>query len=161
MYGARVSHRLKNAIPSEIGAEATVKLYRSPAFSAIAEEVAQARRAILKSAKANRQGGLKNDFGKSMNTRSKQSTQLLSHLIQGVEAKALKACLDHEPNSIVLLQHDGFTARHRVDVQAMERAMFMATGFNLKLEEEVVHPNLRSLEAWNANLSFPNLRSED
>jgi hypothetical protein len=162
MYGARRSlHPEKHAIPTEIGAAAARRLYASPHFSEIADEIENARAVILKAAKLNRQGGLKNAFGKTIGTAGVKATRLMSHLILGVEAMALRACLDHEPESIVLLQHDGFTSTKRLDVHALQRAIFVATKFQLILEEEQIGSQISSLRRMVDDLSFPKYEVAD
>jgi len=141
MYGARTTTRYENAIPQAIGDKAAA-LYALPLFAHIADDVAQARAAILKQHKLNRQGWLANDFGKSIKADDYTPEQRLAHLIQGVEAKALLACVEQHTGEIILVQHDGFTAAKRLDVAALELAIQTATGYALRLEEKLVKPDL-------------------
>lgn len=141
MYGARTTTWDKNAIPKAIHDKAAA-LFALPLFANIADDVERARTAILKQHKLNRQGNLVNAFGKSIKANDYKPEQRLAHLIQGVEAKALRACIELHPGEIVLLQHDGFTATKRLDVAALEQAIQTATGYALKLEEELVQPDL-------------------
>ena len=141
MYGARTTTWHANAIPQAIGDKAAA-LCALPLFANIADDVARARVAILKQHKLNRQGGLANAFGKSIKADAHSPEQRLAHLIQGVEAKALRACIELHPGEIVLVQHDGFTADKRLDVAALERAIQTATGYALALEEKLVQPDL-------------------
>jgi hypothetical protein len=96
-----------------------------------------------------------------MGTFGKRPTHLLSHLIFGIEAQALKACLDLEPGSIVLLQHDGFTSTKKLHVPALEQTLLSATGLILKLEEEQVSPKFSALQKMVDDLSFPKGGNED
>jgi hypothetical protein len=141
MYGARPTTWHENAIPQAIGDKAAA-LYALPLFSNIATDVKLARAAILKQHKPNSQGGLINAFGKSLKADAHSSEQRLAHLIQGVEALALRTCIERHPGEIVLLQHDGFTAAKRLDVAAHEQAIQTATGYTLTLEEKLVQPDL-------------------
>lgn len=141
MYGARTTDWHENAIPQAIGDKAAA-LYALPLFAHIATDVKLARVAILKQHKLNRQGGLVNDFGKSIKADEHSPEQRLAHLIQGVEAKALRACIELHPGEIVLVQHDGFTAAKPLDVAALEQAIQTATGYALTLEEKLVQPDL-------------------
>ena len=142
MYGARTTTWHENAIPKAIGADAAARLADFPLFANIATDVKLARAAILKMRKPNRQGGLVNDFGKSIKADEHSPEQRLAHLIQGVEAKALRACIELHPGEIVLVQHDGFTATKRLDLAALELAIQTATGYALRLEEKLVQPDL-------------------
>lgn len=141
MYGARTTTWFKNAIPKAIDDKAAA-LFALPLFANIADDVERARAAILKQHEPNRQGGLVNAFGKSIKADDYKPEQRLAHLIQGVEAKALRACIELHPGEIVLVQHDGFTATKRLDVAALEQAIQTATGYALKLEETPVQPDL-------------------
>ena len=97
---------------------------------------------ILKQHKLNRQGGLANAFGKSIKADAHSPEQRLAHLIQGIEAQVLLACVERHPGEIVLVQHDGFTAAKPLDVPALEQAIQTATGYVLTLEEKRVQPDL-------------------
>lgn len=141
MYGARATTWHENAIPQAIGDKAAA-LYALPLFANIATDVKLARAAILKQHKLNRQGGLVNAFDKSIKADDYTPEQRLAHLIQGVEALALRACIERHPSEIVLVQHDGFTAAKRLDVAALEQAIQTATGCALTLEEKLVQPDL-------------------
>lgn len=141
MYGARTTDWYENAIPQAIGDKAAA-LYALTLFANIANDVKMARAAILKHHKPNRQGGLVNAFGKSIKASDYTPEQQLAHLIQGIEALALLACVERHPGEIVLVQHDGFTASKRLDLAALEQAIQTATGYALKLEEELVQPDL-------------------
>ena len=141
MYGARTTTWHENAIPQAIGDKAEA-LYALPLFTHIDNDVKLARVAILKHHKRNRQGGLVNAFGKSIKANDYTPEQQLAHLIQGVEAKALLACVERHPGEIVLVQHDGFTAAERLNVAVLEQAIETTTGYALTLEEKLVQPDL-------------------
>ncbi|NYT79871.1 hypothetical protein H0A71_23220 [Alcaligenaceae bacterium] len=141
IYGARAATRFDNAIPDEIGRQAAARLYRSPIFISIHQDIKKARRAILNGRPCTANGRLSNAMGKSIETKKPSSKtganprQQLAHLIQGVEAKALKTAIDMHPDDIVLLQHDGFAATTRLDGIAIMEAVYQATGYRLELEE--------------------------
>jgi len=154
MYGARTTAWHESAIPETIGAEAARRLYALPLFANISDDVKRAGKAILAQHEPNRQGGLVNAFDKSIDTKSrkaqkgkpakkaKTASQKLAHLVQGVEALALWTCIERHPGEIVLLQHDGFTATKQLNKAELEQAITAATGYVLKLEEELVQPDL-------------------
>jgi hypothetical protein len=134
MYGARASAWHENAIPREIGPAAAKQLYLSPPFRGLMQDVVEARRVILSKRTMTPKGWTTNAFGKSIVGTAKPEQQL-AHLLQGVEAKALQAVINHYPDDIVIVQHDGFVSTQRLDVGAVEEAIFTATGYHLKLEE--------------------------
>ena len=152
MYGARTSTWHENAIPEAVGVDAAKRLNDLPLFANIVADVKRAGAAILAHNKPNRQGGLVNVFGKSMPVQEKDGakvkkkawSKLLAHLIQGVEAKAIRACLEVDPGAVVLIQHDGFTATKQLNVATLERAILDATGYTLKLEEELIQPDIQA-----------------
>ena len=137
MYGARASEWHENAIPEEIGQEAAIRLFQVAQFKAISADVGQARRAILKSWPRTASGRLTNAFGKAIAGNAKPAEQM-GHLLQGVEASALKAAIDLYPSQIVLLQHDGFAATAKLDKQAITEAVLQATDYRLELDEEQI-----------------------
>lgn len=137
MYGARASEWHENAIPEAIGQEAAARLFKVDQFKAISADVEQARRAILKGWKRTASGRLTNAFGKSIDGKARPVEQM-AHLLQGVEARALKAVIDLHPSQIVLVQHDGFAATAKLDKQAITEAVSQATGYRLELEEQQI-----------------------
>ena len=123
MYGARASEWHESAIPDAIGVEGARRLYQIEQFVEIKSDIQGARQAILKGWPRTANGRLTNAFGKAISTTAK-SEERLAHLIQGVEAKALKTAIDLYPDSIVLLQHDGFAASARLDSKAIDCLLY-------------------------------------
>lgn len=146
LYGAKESSRQEDAIPSAIGREAAAALYALPAFEALSAEVGHARRAILDSWPRTANGSLTNAAGKAV-PGSKPPAVQLAHLLQGAEAKALMAVVKMHPHDILLLQHDGFVARRRLDCGAIEEAVLHQLGYRLGVEEKLLelHPEPRAL----------------
>lgn len=140
MYGARASAWHENAIPQQIGEEAAKRLYEVDLFRAIVKDVARARSVILKNWPRTANGSLTNAYGKAISGKEKKA-QLLAHLIQGAEAKALMVAIEMHPNDLVLLQHDGFVATRKLYVPAIIKEVEKATGYTLELEEEEIQVN--------------------
>lgn len=136
MFGAKLSEREENAIPDAIGSDKAAKLFADPDFSCIANDVLEGRAAILKGW-PKRRTTLLNDMGRSVLLKESPGVKL-SHIIQGIEAKALKAAISLYPDEIVLLMHDGFVATRSVDVALIERRMFEETGYRLELSGGVI-----------------------
>lgn len=141
LYGAKASLSYQSAIPDLIGAEAASRLYQAEAFQAIKDDIQTARQKILAGWPRTRNGRLINAFGKAISRKDK-AEERLAHLIQGVEALALKSVIDMHPDDICLLQHDGWAATVRLDIAAIERVVFDTTGYRLELEEERITINL-------------------
>lgn len=135
LYGARASLSHKNAIPEEIGKDAAARLYQVEQFQAIKADIQGARQKILVGWPRTRNGRLVNAFGKAI-PRTAKAEERLAHLIQGVEALALKTVIDMHPDDICLVQHDGWASPDRLDAKAIEQAALEATGYRLELEEE-------------------------
>jgi hypothetical protein len=138
MYGARQSLWPATAIPKEIGTEAAERLYGVDLFAAIHADIRRARQAILNGWDRDRQGRLANIFGRTIGGKE-TAEQILAHLIQGVEAAALRAILVRYPCEIVLVQHDGFAAGQRLCCRTIEETAKEATGYTFKVEEECIH----------------------
>ena len=133
IYGASLSEDPSTAIPSIVGVEPARALYRHPFFKALAADIAKARTVVLKKHRPFR-GGLRNLRGLVMRVAGKEARHKLAHLLQGVESVALEAAHNVCAESIVLLQHDGFTATTPdLDLALIEGAIFNATGYSLKL----------------------------
>ena len=143
MYGARQTLWPTNAIPTEIGTEAAERLFKVDLFAGIHADIQRARKVIVKQWPRDRQGRIANMFGRSIGGRHSPE-EILAHLIQGVEATALRGILTLYQEEIVLVQHDGFASRHRLDTDAIEKAAAMATGYVLQAEEKRIALELDS-----------------
>ena len=133
MYGARQSLWPLNAIPQEIGQEAALRLFGVKLFADIHADIQRARKTVVKRWPRDRQGRVVNLFGRSIGGK-KAPEEILAHLIQGVEASALRAILVMYPSEIVLVQHDGFASTSRLNTEAIEAAA-ATTGYAFKAEE--------------------------
>lgn len=136
MFGARVDVREGSAITDEIGAQKAHSLFNHDLFIAIRFDIAKGRSLILDKWKKSR-GTLTNDMGKRIKL-TEPPEKRLAHIIQGVEAKALKAAISIYPDDIVLLMHDGFVSKRSLDVQLIERAIYEQTGYKLILSWQVI-----------------------
>lgn len=140
LYGARLSPSPKTAISREIGRRAAVRLFSTTAFRAIADEVGAARHKVLETSERTSRGWVMNAFGKTIAGESNAS-QLFAHLLQGAEAKALQAVINAYPDEVILVQHDGFVSKSRLDLVALAEAVRTATGFSLSYEEKQLSPD--------------------
>ncbi len=134
IYGAREISWRKGAIPSAIGTEAARILYELPQFKAISDEIQGAREVILREWPRTASGGLSNACGKAI-AGTASDAKKLAHLLQGVEAEALRIVVRRHPDDVVLLQHDGFVSRRQLDCKTLEKAVMDQLGYRLKLEE--------------------------
>lgn len=157
VYGASLSDDPDAAIPEEVGVDVAVGLYGHQFFNDMAKDIASARTAILRRTKIFR-GGIRNMRGLEMKVKRKKDRHLLAHLLQGVESVALEAAHNLYASEIVLLQHDGFTATTPdLDIAAIEKAIFVATKYRLKLSiEEQIKPDLNAALIDTDKFSIPN-----
>lgn len=139
VYGARFSVRDEDALPKLLG-PATQAVYQHPPFKALKDDIAGARRAILK-AHVSRQK-ITNAMGLTIDIRDADDRQQLAHLLQGVEAAALEAACRVYPERVILLQHDGFSSTTRLDTRRIEEAILAATGYRLKVEQKAITVDL-------------------
>lgn len=116
VYGAYVSADPDYAIAELIGVARASTLCNDPDFCQIAADVDKARRGILESWPL-RRGRIYNLFGGSIplidpeTRKPTTSAQRLACIVQGAEAAMLRAVVREYGDDIVLVQHDGWTAR--------------------------------------------------
>jgi len=60
----------------------------------------------------------------------------LAFILQGLEARALHAVVTAYPNEMLVLEHDGWTSRSPMNMEAVERVIEKALGFPLQLKSE-------------------------
>lgn len=136
MFGAKTTERPENAIPREIGPDKARVLYQDRDFAAIAKDVQRGRDVILK-AWPKRRTTLLNDIGKPVSLKAKPEIRM-AHIIQGIEAMAIRSAIGLYPDEIVLLMHDGFVTTRPIDARAVERRIFDETGYRLELAGGVI-----------------------
>ncbi len=136
MYGARANAFHENAIAEAIGQRAARLLFRDRVFTNIHEDIMRGRKIILGAQRPSR-GVIFNAVGKSISATG-GAPERLAHLIQGVEASMLKVVLDLHGADIVLLQHDGFASRKRLDGALLAQAIHEKTGYRITLEEHQI-----------------------
>ena len=136
MYGARTNAWHENAIPTEIGQQKAKALYAYPLFQAIHQDIKDGRRVILDNWPS-RRSTLLNDIDKWIRKDEKPEKKL-AHLLQGVEAKALRAIIRILPTEVLLLMHDGFVTSRPIDTKAMEQEVLKDTGYHLSLVGKVI-----------------------
>jgi hypothetical protein len=135
-YGAKLSKRARDAIPSALGFDRAVRLYGDQTFRALVDDLRAAVQVVVKSHPL-KQGRFVNAAGRLIDVREATS-QSAAHLLQGIEAVALESAVRTCASNVLLLQHDGFTADRRLDVERLNRAVFDATGLILEFEEDQI-----------------------
>ncbi len=135
MYGARASEWHQTAIPHTIGVERAKRLYQDSVFKALLGELEATRAAIIDAWPHRNREHIVNDVGYGIDTRESAKC-VLAHLLQGVEAKMLRAVVDAFADDLLLLQHDGFASRRQLDVAEIAKVVEEATGYRMGVEEE-------------------------
>jgi hypothetical protein len=135
-YGATLSKRPQDAIPSALGLDRALRLYDDPIFRELVFDLRAAAKVVVQS-HPRKQGRLVNAAGRLIDV-GEATSQLAAHLLQGVEAVALESAVRNCAAHVLLLQHDGFTADRRLDVERLNRAVFDATGLVLEFEEDQI-----------------------
>jgi hypothetical protein len=141
IYGARLSKRHHDALPKILG-NAITNAYQNQLFLGLVNDIKGAGSAIVKGQIISRQT-IKNIRGLPMslvdeNGKKRPDKQLLAHLLQGVESMALECAHRLYPESIVLLQHDGWTSTKQLNIKALEDAIFEGTGFKFEVVSETI-----------------------
>ena len=141
IYGARLSHRTEDALPEILGS-ATNTAYENPLFLGLSNDIKGAGSAVLKGQVISRQT-IKNIRGLPMSLvdeggKKVSDKKLLAHLLQGVESMALECAHRLYPDSIVLLEHDGWTSTKQLDIKALENAIFEGTGYRFEIVGEAI-----------------------
>lgn len=149
IYGAKMaSHKTPGAardpaIYKTLGAEKGAALLAMPEFIKLAKEVRSVGNQVLESWPL-RSGRFINDAGCGIKP-TKQKKQKLSHLLQGAEALILKTAVEYleakQPGNVILLQHDGFTARKKIDRSALTNHIEERTGFVVEWDEDRIQPS--------------------
>lgn len=118
--------------------EAVQRLRKNPRFAAIYKEIERLRLAIIKD-HTRLAGWVVNPLGLRIPATEPERV-LLSHITQGYEAAALRAVVARHGESVLLCLHDGWVARHRLDVPQCEADLLAATGIPLRIEEKLLEP---------------------
>jgi hypothetical protein len=141
IYGARLSVRPEDALPDILGDVASA-IYKHPLFFGLANDIKGAGKVILKSQAVSKQT-IQNIRGMKINLigedgKKVADSQLLAHLLQGVESLALECAHRLYPDSIVLLEHDGWTSTKPLDIKALGDAIFDGTGYRFAIVGEPI-----------------------
>jgi hypothetical protein len=135
MYGAHALDWTEAAIPRILGNRVATQRFKDhPWITSLRQELRAGRDATLEEWPHRNGGSYVNEARKSI-AADANASRILAHLIQGAEAIILRAMVATEPDRIVLLQHDGFTATSPLDAAGLERAVYERTGYVVSLEE--------------------------
>ncbi len=133
MYGAQATTWHDAAIPQLIGDKAE-RLYQHTLFHQIKVEIIQTRQEIIRQWPDTTRQSVINAMGKKIKKTDKPKF-IMAHIQQGIEAKMLHIAIDEVgENQIVLLQHDGFSTRSRIDTQPIIDRIETETGIKINIK---------------------------
>ena len=143
VYGSRERHDgEREAITDELGADAAKRFRAHPRVKSLTSELTRLGRHIVVSWPRIDGGRLVNAAGyiydpavrKAANKKDTLNTRL-AHIVQGWEVKMLSAVVADHADKIMLLEHDGWTARESLgSVESVERLIREKTGFLVRIE---------------------------
>ena len=135
VYGALLSHSSKfhqGAIEERITGFGMINARSNLILLGLRDDISNARRAILTAAKASscKPGFIVNDAGRQLKIVGSTPSEQLAHIVQGAESEILRACIE-TCDDIVVLQHDGFTCREKIDTMALSSLVHRKTGYEV------------------------------
>jgi len=135
IYGAGDSDDPAHAIPEILGDEKAQELYAHPLFRAISDDLKILVRAIIDSLEPDRLGRYHNAMSKPISSKE-EDRFIMSHLFQGLEAKAMENIVAMCEPLVLLVIHDGLIVSEPIDTKAIERWIFEAIGYHISVSEE-------------------------
>jgi hypothetical protein len=142
IYGARSILRKENAIPKLIGLHKATKLFNDSFFQQLQEDIKNAKAKLLDQAR--RKGDtIINQMGKSIKS-SRRKSEIISHLLQGYEAKMLNIALSLYEEQIIILQHDGWISKTSCDTDKIENEINKQLKFRIPIEKKLDYSTLRT-----------------
>jgi len=133
LYGANSFEWKDASIPTLIGPDKSKALIKHPDYSAIHKDIHAGRKPILKRWPVKR-----SQYMNAMNITiqdSESAKRILAHLIQGIETKMLNTVFHAYPGELILLQHDGFASKSKLNKGDIEQLVKDKTGFDMRVKE--------------------------
>ena len=143
LYGAPATTYEEGAISDVIGVPAARRLYAQPLFKAIHRDVIRARSVLVGKAQALRIGWINSTLGLAIPS-SSRPREVLAHLLQGMEAKALMAIVRRYGERIQLCVHDGWVSREPLVVADLQDVIYEDTGYRVDIEAKELSSDLIS-----------------
>ncbi len=148
IYGARRTEFSKAAIPKTLDKkeysisgkayldkDSTRKFINHPFVKALYEELKQGRKVIIANQQVSRMGNIKNLMGCTI-AADEEEEKILAHILQGIEAKILEIARELYGKDIILLQHDGFTSRIKLNFNRLTTETRDRLGYEVEIKEE-------------------------
>jgi len=148
LYGANSFEWKDASIPKLIDLRKSKALIRNPDYSAIHKEVQAGRKPILEHWPVKRSQYMNDmnipiqEYEKPKKKTTKQTAKrktpakrILAHLIQGIETKMLNEVFQVYAGEMILLQHDGFASKPKLNKGDIEQLVKDKTGFDIRVKE--------------------------
>jgi len=147
-YGSRQRFDgVEDAVTTELGTHAAGALFADRQVKSFMRDLMRAGKAIEAAWPRTRGGFLVNVAccaysGRSRKLEGKKDTwsARLAHLVQGYEVLALHSVVTAFPDEVLVLEHDGWTSRGKMDKTAIERVIGDRTGLKLAVKSELIQP---------------------
>ncbi|MGB9331330.1 MAG: hypothetical protein WCB10_11215 [Steroidobacteraceae bacterium] len=137
----------------EVGLEAAERLLADRTFRTLVEDVKGVRTEVVKRWPLRRGGQIVNDVGCSISS-ARNPRRILAHILQGAETAMLRAIVGELGDEILVLQHDGWSMRRKLDVpeqQRMEQRVYELTGYRIAIAKKRLKNPIGSLEPSGQN----------
>ena len=154
MYGAKESLWHESAIPRLIG-DKTPALYNHSIFKGISEEIRTSRKKIIKQWPDTTQRSIINAMGKPIK-KSEDERFIMAHIQQGIEAKMLHVAIDYCGDDILLLSHDGFSSKTKIDTDVVTTQIKREMNFDMTMTTEIHQIKLDKIDN-NNQINVPKL----
>lgn len=105
-----------------------------PVVAALHGDITRVRDGIIKAMPTMR-GYVINAMGKGIKPQKGKPAEVLSHILQGAEAACLHAVIRAHGDQLVMLMHDGWISRTRLDCEELTRTIQQGTEFVMECEE--------------------------
>ncbi|MFK5987157.1 MAG: hypothetical protein QM479_17240 [Pseudomonadota bacterium] len=145
MYGSKATQWHEAAIPRLIGERAPA-LYEHQIFKGISEEIQIARKKIIEGWTNKTQRSFINHMNKPI-SKAEDDRFIMAHFQQGIESKMLHVAIDNFGDEIVLLQHDGFSTKSKIDTDIIINQIKREMNFDMAMATELHQVKLDNISA--------------
>ena len=106
-------------------------------YNDVTAEIEEVQKAVITYTKdrSKKDGFHINKMGKQISNKKSRS-KILSHILQGAEAKVLNVILEELEGRVLVPRHDGFISKEPINTTRLEEEILEQTGFDLEIEEE-------------------------
>jgi len=122
------------ALPKYLRGEAD-KFRNLPFVKRLFKDIRAGTKAIIKHQGETNRHNIKNAMGYTIDIKA-DTKKIMAHLLQGLEAKILEVAITEHSKNIILLQHDGFTCRKKIDAEQLSELVRDQLGYEITFSED-------------------------